>query len=59
MTERKKQLLQIMEHCVLNGEFCDDCLNRDGDYESCHALHMEFINEARRSWEAEDKQHEE
>ena len=56
MTERKKYMLQVMEYCVLHGEFCDQCLNKDGDYESCHALHAEFISEARKSWEKEDEQ---
>lgn len=53
MTERQKQLLKIMEHCVLNGEFCDNCPNKDSDYEGCHATHMEFMAMVRESWEGE------
>lgn len=53
MTDRKKQLLEIMEHCILNGEFCSDCPNRDQDYEGCRAMHEEFFNEVKRSWESE------
>lgn len=53
MTDRKKQLLEIMEYCVPNGEFCSDCPNRDQDYEGCRAMHEEFFNEVKRSWESE------
>lgn len=54
MTERQKRLLEIMEYCVLNGEFCDNCPNKDEDYESCHAMHAEFMAMVRETWEGEN-----
>lgn len=53
MTERQKQLLEIMQHCFLEGDFCDTCPNKDKDYEGCRATHEEFLKMVRESWEGE------
>ena len=41
--ERRAELLVVMEHCVLNGEFCDDCPNNHEDYGGCRKTPEEFF----------------
>lgn len=37
MTARKQRMLEIMQHCLLDGEFCDTCPNVNEGYEGCRA----------------------
>ena len=43
MTEQEKRIVGIMEHCVLNAEFCDQCNNNAEDYPGCRKTHEEFF----------------
>ena len=44
MTEHESKMIRIMEHCVLNAEFCDTCENRNNDYAGCRKTHEQFID---------------
>lgn len=43
MIENEKRIIGIMEHCVLNADFCDDCENNKEDYVGCRKTHEDFF----------------
>ena len=43
MTEQEKRIVSIMEHCVLNADFCDTCENNSEDYQGCRRTHEMFF----------------
>ena len=43
MTEQEKRIVSIMEHCVLNADFCDTCENNSEDYQGCRRTHEDFF----------------
>ena len=44
MTEQEKRAVSIMEHCVLNADFCDGCGNNSEDYKGCRKTHEHFFD---------------
>lgn len=43
MTEQETRTVSIMEHCVLNADFCDTCENNSEDYQGCRRTHEMFF----------------
>lgn len=43
MTENEARTIRVMEHCILNEEFCDNCENRAQDYSGCRKTNEGFI----------------
>lgn len=47
MTEQETRMIRIIEHCVLNAEFCDKCENEPEGYDGCRKLHEDFFKMAK------------
>lgn len=47
MTENEARTIRVMEHCILNEEFCDNCENGAQDYSGCRKTHEGFIEMTR------------
>lgn len=43
MTEQEIRIMNVMEHCVLEAEFCDTCENGNAEYEVCRKVHEDFF----------------
>ena len=54
MNEQEARTMRIMEHCVLNAEFCDGCENRDSNYDGCCETHELFFKMAKDAFAMRD-----
>ena len=43
MTEREEYLFNVMKHCVLEEDFCDNCVSTSPDYDGCKQTHSDFF----------------
>ena len=43
MTEQETRAMRIMEKCVSDAEFCDECELGEAEYEVCAKAHKDFF----------------
>lgn len=43
MTEQETRAMRIMEKCVSDAEFCDECELGEAEYEICVKMHKDFF----------------
>lgn len=54
MTEHETNMINIMEHCVLNADFCDSCGNNSEDYKGCRKTHEHFFDMVKEAFAQRD-----